>query len=73
MAQAHTAVAWNLSVKHKAWLMIMVTVTLALLCTCAALLTYDRAAARSSMRNDLEVMAEMLGNGAALRLTFGDI
>jgi hypothetical protein len=62
----------NLNVKHKLRLMIMVTVTLALLCTCAALLTYDRAAARRSMRNDLEVMAEMLGNSSTAALTFGD-
>src|SRR5580698_9780773 len=62
----------NLNVKHKLRLMIMVTVTLALLCTCAALLTYDRASARRLMRNDLEVMAEMLGNTSTAAITFGD-
>jgi hypothetical protein len=39
----------------------MATVTAALLCACAAVLVYDRIAARDSMRNDLAVMAEMLG------------
>jgi len=50
----------NLPVRHKLRLVIMVTVTLALLCACAAVLAYDRLAARDSMRTDLQVLAEML-------------
>ena len=41
----------NLPVKHKLRLVIMVTVTAALLGACAAVLAYDRLAARNSMRN----------------------
>jgi signal transduction histidine kinase/DNA-binding response OmpR family regulator len=50
----------------------MVTVTLALLCACAAVLAYDRMAARSSMRNDLDVLAEMLGANSTAALSFDD-
>jgi signal transduction histidine kinase/ActR/RegA family two-component response regulator len=50
----------------------MGTVTLALLCACAAVLTYDRMAARSSMRNDLDVLAEMLGANSTAALSFND-
>jgi two-component system, sensor histidine kinase and response regulator len=62
----------NLSVRHKLWLLIMATVTAALLCACAAVLIYDRVAARDSMRNDLEVMAEMLGANSTAALSFDD-
>jgi signal transduction histidine kinase/CheY-like chemotaxis protein len=50
----------------------MGTVTLALLCACAAVLAYDRMAARSSMRNDLDVLAEMLGANSTAALSFSD-
>jgi signal transduction histidine kinase/DNA-binding response OmpR family regulator len=50
----------------------MVTVTAALLCACAAVLAYDRLAARESIRNDLEVMAEMLGANSTAALVFND-
>src|SRR5208282_1934618 len=49
----------NLAVRQKLRLVIMVTVTAALLCACAAVLVYDRIAARDSMQNDLGVLAEM--------------
>jgi two-component system sensor histidine kinase/response regulator len=62
----------NLGVRHKLRLLIMVTVTAALLCACAAVLIYDRVAARDSMQNDLEVMAEMLGANSTAALTFDD-
>ena len=62
----------NLPVRHKLRLIIMGTVTLALLCACAAVLTYDRMAARSSMRNDLDVLAEMLGANSTAALSFND-
>jgi signal transduction histidine kinase/CheY-like chemotaxis protein len=50
----------------------MVTVTLALLCACAAVLAYDRIAARSAMRNDLDVLAGMLGANSTAALSFDD-
>ena len=62
----------NLNVRHKLRLIIMATVTAALLCACAAVLVYDRIAARESMRNDLEVMAEMLGANSTAALSFED-
>jgi len=62
----------NLSVRHKLRLIIMATVTAALLCACAAVLVYDRIAERDSMRNDLEVMAEMLAANSTAALSFDD-
>jgi len=62
----------NLPVRHKLRLVIMVTVTVALLCACAAVLAYDRIEARNSMRNDLEVLAEMLGANSTAALSFDD-
>ena len=62
----------NLSVRHKLRLIIMTTVTAALLCACAAVLVYDRIVARESMANDLEVMAEMLGANSTASLSFED-
>jgi signal transduction histidine kinase/DNA-binding response OmpR family regulator len=59
-------------VRHKLRLVIMVTVTLALLCACAAVLAYDRMAARSAMQNDLDVLAEMLGANSTAALSFDD-
>jgi signal transduction histidine kinase/CheY-like chemotaxis protein len=62
----------NLPVRHKLRLVIMGTVTVALLCACAAVLAYDRVAARNSMRNDLDVLAEMLGANSTAALSFDD-
>jgi len=62
----------NLHVRHKLRLIIMVTVTAALLCACTAVLTYDRFAARDSMRNDMEAMAEMLSANSTAALSFND-
>jgi len=62
----------NLPVRHKLRLVIMGTVTAALLCACAAVLAYDRMAARNTMRNDLDVLAEMLGANSTAALSFND-
>jgi hypothetical protein len=62
----------NLSVRHKLRLIVMATVTAALLCACAAVLVYLRIAAREGMRNDLEVMAQMLGANSTAALSFED-
>jgi signal transduction histidine kinase/DNA-binding response OmpR family regulator/HPt (histidine-containing phosphotransfer) domain-containing protein len=62
----------DLSVRHKLRLIIMTAVTAALLCACAAVLVYDRIAARNSMRNDLAVMAEMVGANSTAALSFED-
>ena len=62
----------NLEVRHKLRLIVMATVTAALLCACAAVLLYDRIAARDSMRNDLAVMADMLAANSTAALSFDD-
>jgi signal transduction histidine kinase/DNA-binding response OmpR family regulator len=50
----------------------MTTVTAALLCACAAVIVYDRVTARASMRNDLAVMAEIMGENSTAALSFED-
>ncbi len=62
----------NLSVRQKLRLIIMATLTAALLWACAAVLVYDRITERDSMRNDLTVMAEILGANSTAALSFED-
>ena len=62
----------NLEVRHKLRLIVMATVTAALLCACAAVLVYDRIAVRDSMRNDLAVMADLLAANSTAALSFDD-
>ena len=62
----------DLPVKYKLRLIITVTVSVALLLACGAILAYDQAALRAEMRNDLEVLAEIAGSNSAAALTFGD-
>ncbi|HEY2844071.1 MAG TPA: response regulator [Bryobacteraceae bacterium] len=62
----------NLSIKHKLRLVIMVTVTCALMLACAAVVVYDQIAARESMRNDLDVLAEIFSANSTAALSFND-
>ena len=62
----------NLPIKHKLRLVIMVTVGCALMLACAALLVYDQIAARESMRNDLDVLAEIFSANSTAALSFND-
>jgi signal transduction histidine kinase/DNA-binding response OmpR family regulator len=62
----------NLPVKQKLRMIVMVTVTAALLFACAGLLTYDRVTARESMRNDMEESAEMVSGNSTAALSFND-
>jgi len=62
----------NLSIKHKLRLVIMVTVSCALMLACAAVLIFDQIAARASMRNDLEVLAEIFSANSTAVLSFND-
>jgi len=62
----------NLAVRHKLRLIVMATVTAALLGACAAVLAYDRVATREAMRNEVEVMAEMLAANSTAALSFED-
>jgi two-component system, sensor histidine kinase and response regulator len=62
----------NLSIKNKLRLVIMATVSCALLLACAAVLVYDQIAARESMRNDLGVLAEIFSANSTAAMTFND-
>ncbi len=62
----------NLPVRYKLRLIIMLTVTAALLCACAAVLAYDRIAARNSMRNNLQVLADIVSANSTAALSFED-
>jgi signal transduction histidine kinase/CheY-like chemotaxis protein len=62
----------NLAVRHKLRLVIMSSVTVALLCACAAVLAYDCMAARNSLRDGLDVLAETLGSNSTAALSFDD-
>jgi hypothetical protein len=62
----------NLNVKSKLRLIVMATVTAALLCACAAVFVYVRIAQRDSIRNDLGVMAEMVAANSTAALSFED-
>src|SRR5437868_8455880 len=62
----------NLSIKNKLRLLIMAPVSCALLLACAAVLFYDQIAARESMRNDLDVLAQIFSANSTAALTFND-
>src|SRR5580658_7194179 len=62
----------NLAVKHKLRLIILFAVVAALVPACIAVVTYDQIAARVAMRNDLDVLAEMVGSNSTAAVTFGD-
>jgi signal transduction histidine kinase/DNA-binding response OmpR family regulator len=62
----------HLPIKHKLRLLIVATVTGALMLACAALLVYDQIAARDSMRNDLDVLAEIFSANSTATLSFND-
>jgi signal transduction histidine kinase/CheY-like chemotaxis protein/HPt (histidine-containing phosphotransfer) domain-containing protein len=63
---------WNLSLKRKLQVIITLTAGAALVLASAALLTCDLIAFGSSMRGDLETLAEILGSNSTAALTFGD-
>ncbi len=62
----------NLAVKDKLRLIIMVTVVVALFPASVAVVAYDQISARAEMRNDLEVLADIVGSNSTAALTFGD-
>ena len=61
----------NLGVKHKLKLIILFAVMAALIPASVAVITYDQIAARRDMRNDLDVLAEMVGANSTAAVTFG--
>ena len=62
----------NIPVRLKLQLIIMATVGVALILACVAILTYDHIAYRESIRDDLDVLADMLGANSTAALSFGD-
>jgi serine phosphatase RsbU (regulator of sigma subunit) len=62
----------NLAVKHKLRLIILFAVVAALVPACVAVVAYDQISARLAMRNDLDVLAEMVGSNSTAAVTFGD-
>jgi len=61
-----------LSIKQKLRLIIMVTVGVALVLASLAVVGYDYWTFRTSMRNDLEVLAEIFGSNSTAALSFAD-
>ena len=62
----------NLPVRHKLSIIIMFTARVALWLACAAILTYDQISKRAEMRDNLEVLAEIIGLNSTAALTFHD-
>src|SRR5271156_6831537 len=62
----------NLAIKHKLRLIILFAVVAALVPTSIAVVAYDQLAARRDMRNDLDVLAEIVGSNSTAAVTFGD-
>jgi two-component system, sensor histidine kinase and response regulator len=62
----------NLAVRHKLLIIIMFTAGVALWLACAAILTYDQISKRAEMRNNLEVLAQIIGLNSTAALTFHD-
>ncbi|HEY4365194.1 MAG TPA: response regulator [Bryobacteraceae bacterium] len=62
----------NLSVKRKLRLIIMLTVGAALVAACLVGAVSDVFRSRVKMRNDLAVLAEIVGSNSTAALTFGD-
>ena len=62
----------NLPVKHKLHLIIMATVSVALIISCGAILTYSRFDLRNDSRHDLATLAIVYATNATAALTFGD-
>jgi signal transduction histidine kinase/DNA-binding response OmpR family regulator len=62
----------NLAVKSKLRLIIIITGSFALLLASSAMVVYDQILARSDMRNDLAVLAEIIGSNSTAAVTFRD-
>src|ERR1051326_884770 len=62
----------NFSIKRKLQIIIMLTVGAALVLACCAFLVFDLVSFRTSMRNDLQTLAEVIGSNSTAALTFND-
>ena len=62
----------NLPIQSKLRLIVAVTVAVALLPACAAILIYDRVQTREAIGDDLATLAEIVGSNSAAALSFED-
>src|ERR1039457_6880399 len=62
----------NLSIKQKLRLIVVSTLSLALLLASAAVLTYEQVASRAGLQSDLQALAEVVGSNSTVALTFRD-
>jgi hypothetical protein len=62
----------NLPIRHKLRLIVVSTLSVALLLASVAVLTYDQVASRAAMRSDLQALAEVVGSNSTAALAFRD-
>ena len=62
----------NLPINYKLRIVIMFTVSVALILACSAVLAYDQLAARNSMRSELGVLADIFSANSTAALSFKD-
>jgi len=62
----------KLPLKRKLQAIIMLTVSLALVLACSALVAYEYAGLRSSLRSEVETLAQVMGSNSATSLVFTD-
>jgi two-component system, sensor histidine kinase and response regulator len=62
----------NLTIRQKLRLIVMATVAVALALIGAAVVPYDQMASRSALKNDLGVLADILGANSTAALSFND-
>jgi len=62
----------DLPIRHKLRLIVMLTVGAALMVACGAILIYQYHTLRDSLRRDLSVLAEIIGDNSTAALSFGD-
>ena len=62
----------DISIKRKLTLIIVLASTIALILACTLLVTYDRITFKRTMRRNLSIIAEIIGNNSASALLFSD-
>jgi len=62
----------QLPIRHKLRLINMSVVVAALSLACGALFLWDQIASRNAMRNDLEILAEIIGSNSTAAVVFND-
>ena len=62
----------DLSIRSKLMLIIMLTSSIALFLACAAFVAFDRAKSKKTMVDNLQILAEVIGNNSTAALEFDD-